>query len=93
MKYIAIVDDAFLSNFRLDDNGLTLVVKDKTNCTRAMPLKPIVAPVLTIQNGEAVYITQEHIDALLEYEKQEQIKEIAEQVKRTWDCKKPEKNL
>lgn len=93
MKYIAIVDDAFLSNFRRDDNGLTLVVKDKNNSTRAMPLKPIVAPVLTMQSGEAVYITQGHIDAMLEYEKQEQIKEVIEQIQQNWDCKNEQNNL
>ena len=93
MKYLAIIDEAFLSNFRLDDGGLTLVVKDKNNCTRAMPLKPIGKPVITLPTGDSVYITQGHIDAMLEYEKQEQIKEVIEQMQQNWDCKNEQNNL
>lgn len=93
MKYLAIIDEAFLSNFRLDDGGLTLVVKDKNNSKRAMPLKPIGKPVITLPTGDSVYITQGHIDAMLEYEKQEQIKEVIEQMQQNWDCKNEQNNL
>ena len=62
---IAIFDDDFLSNFRLDDNGLTLVLRDKTECTRAVELKPADRPTL-IYKGQVVYLTDEHIEAMEE---------------------------
>ena len=80
MKYIAIVDDNFLSNFRRDDNGLTLVVTDKDGLTRAMGLKPLQRPVLAFPDGENIYLTQEHINALLEYEKQVSIAEAVRRI-------------
>lgn len=39
MKYAKFSDD-FLSDFRLDDNGETLVLTDKRGCTRAVRLLP-----------------------------------------------------
>lgn len=39
MKY-AIFSDDFLSDFRLDDNGKTLVLTDKRGYTRAVKLLP-----------------------------------------------------
>lgn len=39
MKY-AIFSDVFLSDFRLDDNGETLVLTDKRGYTRAVKLLP-----------------------------------------------------
>ena len=81
MKYLAVIDESFLSNFRLDDNGLTLVVQDKVGFTRAMRLKPIKAPTVTTTKGESVYITYGHIDAMIEYEKQESIKAVLERQK------------
>lgn len=79
MKYTITVDDAFLSNFRRDDNGLTLVLTDRNGLTRAVELKPLQEPVVTFQSGESLYLTRGHIDALLEYE---QRKSLAETIKR-----------
>lgn len=39
MKYAKFSDD-FLSDFRLDDNGETLVLTDMRGCTRAVRLLP-----------------------------------------------------
>lgn len=69
MKYIAVFDDYFLSNFRLDDNGLTLVMNDKYGSTRAVRLEPLISETLVFDNGKSVYLTKDHIDALLEYER------------------------
>lgn len=80
MKYLIVVDDNFLSNFRLDDYGLTLVVNDKADCTRAMPLKPIKTPTITFQTGDTLYLTQGHIDALLEYEQQQSLAEAVRRI-------------
>ena len=40
MKYIAIIDDEMLSNFRIDD-PLVMVVTDKMGFTRGIKLKPL----------------------------------------------------
>ena len=79
MKYTIVVDDEFLSNFRVDDCGKTLVLTDKNGLSRAVDLKPLQRPVITFQTGESLYLTQGHIDALLEYEQQ---KSLAEAVRR-----------
>ena len=76
MKYLAVIDDAFMSNFRFDDNGLVLVVKDKCDAERAMQLMPIHRPVLTAENGTSVYLNKEHIDVLCDYEREQALKEM-----------------
>ena len=76
MKYIAVVDDDFISNFRTDDNGLTLVLNDEKGFTRAVRLKPIVKPTVVREDGESVYITQGHIDSMLDYEQRERISRV-----------------
>ena len=77
MKYIAIVDDNFISNFRRDDaDGLTLVLKDISNCTRATRLKPIQRYLLVLPDGQSIYLTQEHIDALMEFERERMTQEV-----------------
>lgn len=76
MKYMAIFDDAMLSYFRRDDaDKLTLVMHDEAGAARAVRLKPIIRPTVTIETGESVYITQGHIDAMVEFEQGEGIKE------------------
>ena len=77
MKYIAIFDEEVLSHFRCD-NGLTLVLNDESGFTRVVHLKPIVRPTVTREDGESVYITQGHIDAMLAYEQKEHLSRITE---------------
>lgn len=83
MKYIAIFDDSMLSNFRLDDEDrLTLVLTDKDNFTRAVRLKPIIRPVLTVTEDcggsatSSVYLTDGHINTLKKYDEIKTMKEV-----------------
>lgn len=82
MKYIAIFDDNMLSNFRLDDDRLTLVLVDKSGSTRAVRLKPIIRPILTVTEDcggsatNSIYLTEGHINAMKDYEARETIKEF-----------------
>lgn len=78
MKYIAVFDDDFLSNFRLDDNGLTLVVGDKRGYNRAVRLKPLIQNVITSEHGDSVYLTQDHIDCLLKFETEQMKKKMCD---------------
>lgn len=82
MKYMAIFDDELLSHFRRDDNGLTLVLNDEKGFTRAVRLKPIVKPTVVREDGESVYITQGHIDSMLDYEQRERLSRITEDMER-----------
>lgn len=76
MKYIAVFDDDFLTNFRLDDNGLTLVVRDKCWVTRAVKLQPLISEILVFDNGKSVYLDKDHIDALIDYERNIEVKKF-----------------
>lgn len=80
MKYLAIVDDEFLSNFRVDvgyppHSDMILVVKDKDMCTRGIRLKPLPTEALVTKDGKSVYLSQEHIDCLIEMERKEMFDE------------------
>lgn len=78
MKYIAVFDDEFLSNFRLYDNRLTLVMGDKQGYNRAVRLKPLMRNVLTTEHGESIYLTQDHIDCLLKFDREQMIKKMCD---------------
>ena len=81
MKYLAIFDDEFLSNFRRDDED-TLVLDDRAGATRAVKLKPLRHPTITREDGETLYLTQGHIDCLLRYEAEERFKRLKEDYRR-----------
>lgn len=80
MKYIAIFDDNFF-----DDDELTIIALDKNGVMHKIPLKPLASYTLTIPDGQSIYLTQGHIDALMEYEKQVTIKNAVEQFNKTFD--------
>ena len=84
MKYMAIFDDSMLSIFRLDDEGLTLVLTDKAGSTRAVRLKPLQHPTITTEGGASLYLTQGHIDCLREYEKIKMLEEAIQRVSDTF---------
>jgi hypothetical protein len=85
MKYIAIFDDDMLCNFRRDDNGLTLVLRDSLGFERGVALKPLIKPVIVADSGVSAYLTDGHIKAFLDYEQYERIKKI-------WNIKPDEKS-
>ena len=81
MKYLAIVDDEFLSNFRVDVRSnpqysdMVLVVTDKAGSTRGIGLKPLPTEALVTKDGKSVYLQQKHIDCLIEMERKEMFDE------------------
>ena len=83
MKYLAIVDDDFISNFRTDDGGLTLVVIDKSGANRAVSLKPLIRATMVSEDGEALYLTQGHIDVMHKYEEEQTVKEYVRHIQET----------
>lgn len=73
MKHVIIVDDEMLSNFRVDDCGKTLVLKDRAGFERGFNLLPLAKPLVVREDGEKAYLTQEHIDCLIDFERNKAI--------------------
>lgn len=73
MKYAIVIDEEMFSNFRIDDYGKTLVVKDKVGAERAFSLTPLGKPLVIKEDGEKAYLTQEHIDCLIDFERNKAI--------------------
>lgn len=69
MKHIIIIDDEMFSNFRVEDCERTLVVKDRAGFERAFNLIPLAKPLVVKEDGEKMYLTQEHIDCLIDFER------------------------
>lgn len=76
MKYIAIIDEDMLNDFELIHDGKTLVLEDKNGTTRPVKIKPITKEMVVCKDGKSGYLTQGHIDAMIEYEQRKQIESI-----------------
>lgn len=81
MKYIAIVDDEFISNFRVDvgeiphSSNIVLVVKDERGFERGVRIQPIGRAMIVSSDGNSAYLNQEHIDYLIEMERKNMFNE------------------
>lgn len=86
MKYIAIFDDENLSNFRVDtkSNGTysykVLIVEDKMGFPRGIALKPLQEPMIVSEEGNSAYLSQEHIDCLIEMEKKQMFDKVVKDI-------------
>ena len=76
MKHVIIIDDEMLSNFRVDNCGKTLVVKDGAGFERAFSLMPLAKPLVIREDGEKAYLTQEHIDCLIDFERNKALERV-----------------
>lgn len=70
------IDDEILPYFRTDDNGTTLVLCDKRGFERGFKLVPLAKPIVADSDGRAMYLTQGHIDTLLDYEREKTFEQI-----------------
>lgn len=86
MKYLAIIDDEFLSNFRVDVNptylNMVLVVEDRTGSTRGIELKPIVKEMLVTKEGSSAYLPEKTVNHMLEWEKEQMEKRAIQSLMR-----------
>ena len=96
MKYIAIFDDKDLSNFRVDEKSAecgckfshenrkfsykVLVVGDKMGFSRGIALKPLQEPMIVSEEGNSAYLSQEHIDCLIEMEKKQMFDKVVKDI-------------
>ena len=58
MKYIAIIDDDMLNENDKRELRVPILEKDGTSYVN---LKPLVTHILTIKNGESIYLTADNI--------------------------------
>jgi len=97
MKYIAIVDDEFLSNFRVDIKSnaqscsdIVLVVTDKAGSTRGIKLKPLQRVMIVTDEGNSAYLSQSHIDCLIEMERKEMFEEAIQNMMKSFGLEENE---
>ena len=86
MKYMVILDESQFKDFNINTTKpFAIHLTDKNGEDRLLSYRPIIKPMVVIPTGESVYITQGHIDALTEYECNEQIKELCERMNHSID--------
>lgn len=78
MKYIAIIDESLLSDFRVDvgnppHSNMVMIAKDKRGFERGIQLEPIATEMFVTTEGKSVYLPQDEVDALIEFERNKEI--------------------
>lgn len=73
MKYLAIIDEDLLSDFRIDignppRSNIVMVAKDESGFERGIQLKPIATEMFVTTEGKSCYLSQELVSALMEIE-------------------------
>ena len=63
MKFIAVIDYDLV-----DKEFNTVCIRDKEGNLHDVDAKPLITHMIVIDDGQSVYLTQGHIDAMLEYE-------------------------
>lgn len=77
MRYLLILEEYQYNDCeKVDGNPLEIYLRDKTGIKRLFDVKPIQQPMLILDNGACVYITNDHIDTLIAYEREQTIKDI-----------------
>lgn len=87
MKYIAIVDDTFLSNFRVDTgmDGIVLVCQDKRGMERSVVLKPLNMPAFITRDGISMYLTEEQLNEIGAYFQKKALEECHKKLMEDFD--------
>ena len=86
MKYLLVFDEHQYENFeKVDGNLLEIYATDKTGTKHILDLRPIKTEMVVMPNGASAYITQGHIDAMIEYERKQHVKEIVDNMNRNLD--------
>ena len=81
MRYLLILDESLYNDFqKVDGNLLEIYAIDQNGIKRTFDLRPIQREMVVMPNGASVYITQGHIDAMMEYEREQHIKEICDRM-------------
>ena len=80
MKYIAIIDGERFDGYSSFSEKDPKLVVHKGFRNETIRLTPLIRPLVVMDSGMGVFITQGHIDALVKYDTEEKIKQIAKQM-------------
>ena len=86
MRYLLILDEHLYENFeKVDGNPLEIYAIDQNGNKRMLDLRPIKTEMVVMPDGSSVYITPDHIHAMVEYEREQCVKDICERINRNFD--------
>lgn len=86
MKYLLILDEHQYNNFqKVDGDLLKIYATDENGTKHILDLKPIQREMVVMPTGASAYITRGHIDAMIEYEREQHIKEICDRMNSSLD--------
>ena len=81
MRYLLILEESQYNDFqKVDGNPLEIKIADKDGVDHLFDVRPIQREMVVMPNGASVYITQGHIDVMIEYEREQHIKEICDRM-------------
>jgi hypothetical protein len=81
MQYLIVLNETLYNYFeKVDGSPLEIKAADKDGVYHLLDLRPIQREMLVTPNGACAYLTQGHIDALMEYEREQHIKEICDRI-------------
>lgn len=75
MKFIAVIDYDLV-----DKEFNTVCIRDKEGNLHDIDAKPLITHMIVFDEGESLYLTQGHIDALLNYEESVGIKKAIDRM-------------
>lgn len=75
MKFIAVIDYDLV-----DKEFNTVCIKDKEGNLHDIDAKPLITHMIVLDDGQSVYLTQGHIDAMLNYEELAGIKKAIDRM-------------
>lgn len=75
MKYIAVIDYDLV-----DKEFSTVRVQDKEGKLHDIDAKPLIANTITLEDGQSLYLTQGHIQAMIDYETRVKMKEVVDEI-------------
>lgn len=86
MKYLLILEESQYNYFeKVDGSPLKIKIADKDGVDHLFDIRPIQREMVVVPNGASAYITQSHIDAMIEYEREQHIKEICDKMNHNLD--------
>ena len=83
MKYLAVLDDILVSKFKLYNGDM--IVKDENGMERKITIKPIQRYTLVMPDGSSIYLTDDHIQALIKFEQNNMIDDMLKNINKTLD--------
>lgn len=86
MRYLIILEESQYNDFqKVDGNLLEIYATDENGTKHILDLRPIQREMIVMPNGASAYITQGHIDAMVEYEREQHIKELCDRMNHSLD--------